>query len=473
MRLLLVILAVCAACAGGALGAIFILNPMIESTAPTSPIMVTAAVESTVLTKSIVVRGSLNYSEQTDLAISAIDDAYVTSMTTAANDQVAEGAHVLDVNDRPIIVLQGLVPAYRAMTIGCEGTDVRQLTEALNRLGLLAEPSDTYSQTTAQAVESLYTSIGYTPPAADNQALATLAAARQELHEAQTALEAITSPSQADIWEADLAVLQAQGDLASAKAAVEHAQEVDTSDPATDGTILSLAVEQAELNLRIAQTRASAIRQEPDRTAAAQHLADVQANLSSAEAAVETAALPTELFFVPSLPAIVTSINAQVGAAIANPLLTLGAGAIRADLSLSESQSNLVTVGQTFQFSSESSTAAAIKGVIDTPPSRSMDQNADQPFQASGPIEVIDTAPIGQSLPVTIVIAQSDGDVLSVPAVAVGSDSSEQQFVDVADGQGWRRVAVSVGMIANDRIEITARTADQLRAGDRVIIGRQ
>jgi len=55
------------------------------------------------------------------------------------------------VSGRPALVLQGAVPAYRDITPGAVGDDVRQLQAALGRLGFPARPHRMASTTTARA----------------------------------------------------------------------------------------------------------------------------------------------------------------------------------------------------------------------------------------------------------------------------------------------------------------------------------
>jgi peptidoglycan hydrolase-like protein with peptidoglycan-binding domain len=56
-----------------------------------------------------------------------------------AGDRVGCGGVLYRVNDRPVVLLCGTVPAYRALRVGVRGPDVRQLNRNLHRLGCDAD----------------------------------------------------------------------------------------------------------------------------------------------------------------------------------------------------------------------------------------------------------------------------------------------------------------------------------------------
>ncbi len=59
----------------------------------------------------------------------------VTGVAVAAGDEVSQGSTLYLVDQRPIVVAQGGVPAYRAIAKGDEGTDVAQIQEMLVATG--------------------------------------------------------------------------------------------------------------------------------------------------------------------------------------------------------------------------------------------------------------------------------------------------------------------------------------------------
>lgn len=93
------------------------------------------------------------------LAGSAVPVA--TKSGSAVGDRVEPGSVVAHIADRPIIVIPGVVPAYRPMSLGTYGADVSQLQSALSALGYsLRDPAGSFGPSTATAVYSLYSDRG-------------------------------------------------------------------------------------------------------------------------------------------------------------------------------------------------------------------------------------------------------------------------------------------------------------------------
>ena len=66
----------------------------------------------------------------------AIPPALIISVPAVKGSVLAEGDKALEVGGRPVLILQGKNPAYRDMRPGDNGPDVKQLEDALARLGL-------------------------------------------------------------------------------------------------------------------------------------------------------------------------------------------------------------------------------------------------------------------------------------------------------------------------------------------------
>ncbi|MEA2493967.1 MAG: hypothetical protein QOJ29_1878 [Thermoleophilaceae bacterium] len=60
----------------------------------------------------------------------------VTSVAISRSTVVHEGDRIATVEGRPVVALQGVLPAYRDLSVGDGGPDVAQLMDALQRLGL-------------------------------------------------------------------------------------------------------------------------------------------------------------------------------------------------------------------------------------------------------------------------------------------------------------------------------------------------
>jgi peptidoglycan hydrolase-like protein with peptidoglycan-binding domain len=84
-----------------------------------------------------------------------------------SGDKVGCGAVLYRVDDRPVVLLCGTVPAYRALHVGVKGRDVRQLNRNLHRLGYDADADvridpgeDAFTSRTEQALRVLQGKLG-------------------------------------------------------------------------------------------------------------------------------------------------------------------------------------------------------------------------------------------------------------------------------------------------------------------------
>lgn len=66
----------------------------------------------------------------------------ITSVKVAPGDEVVQGSTLYLVNQRPVVVAQGSVPAFRALGNGAEGEDVAQLQGMLQALGYFSGSVD-------------------------------------------------------------------------------------------------------------------------------------------------------------------------------------------------------------------------------------------------------------------------------------------------------------------------------------------
>ncbi len=134
--------------------------------------LITVPVEERALSSNVVIRGQVEFSDSSDLSVSGSADgvAIITRLTKEVGDLLAEGDVAVEMAGRPVIVLEGEVPVFRSLTPTLEGPDVRQLEEALLRLGY--DPGDidgVYDTDTEAAVVELYRDAGYSAdePSAD------------------------------------------------------------------------------------------------------------------------------------------------------------------------------------------------------------------------------------------------------------------------------------------------------------------
>ena len=144
----------------GVTGAVIGLSTGAEQTtgAAQKPPANTAAVTQGELSSMVSLAGTLTYRARSDGApYSAINQASGTYTELPDGGDRVDCGHVFyRVDDEPVLLLCGTVPAYRDVAIGDEGRDVRQLNRSLRELGYDADANDNeFTWKTEKALEGL------------------------------------------------------------------------------------------------------------------------------------------------------------------------------------------------------------------------------------------------------------------------------------------------------------------------------
>jgi membrane fusion protein, multidrug efflux system len=104
--------------------------------------------------------GKLGYGDTTTIAARP---AGTLTWLPAANATIKRGAALYRVDESPVVLLYGSLPAYRTLAPGVEGADVRQFERNLWALGYRGFTVDeTYSSATATAVRKWQKDLGLT-----------------------------------------------------------------------------------------------------------------------------------------------------------------------------------------------------------------------------------------------------------------------------------------------------------------------
>jgi hypothetical protein len=129
----------------------------------------TALVQKRTLSATVPQDGTLTYRARSDGSpYSVINQARGTYTTLPTLGQVIHQGHVLyRVNDRPVVLLYGSTPAYRALSAGATGPDVAELNTDLVALGYatsaqLSRTSASFGAATAAALAKLQAALGVT-----------------------------------------------------------------------------------------------------------------------------------------------------------------------------------------------------------------------------------------------------------------------------------------------------------------------
>jgi len=141
---------VAAAAAGGAVA---LSGGGRATAAAATPAAATATVREGRLAAAVSQDGTLTYRARPDGSpFTAINNAGGTyTALPAVGDEVGCGHVLYRVDDRPVLLLCGTVPAYRALRAGARGRDVRQLNRALRVRGA----GDAFTAKTEEALEAL------------------------------------------------------------------------------------------------------------------------------------------------------------------------------------------------------------------------------------------------------------------------------------------------------------------------------
>lgn len=414
-------------------------------TAPPAPNLLTAPVQDTVLSSTVILRGDFApggsfQATPTSVAATAGNPGggpmIVTAVPATAGAPIGPGQVVVEYSGRPVYALPGTIPAYRDMLPGESGKDIAQLQAALASLGYScgSDARGFFGAGTKSAVTRFYGHLGYAVPTTG----------------AATAL-AVTTAQQA---------YDTQSAVAEAAPAAQRAQ--------------------AELAL---QADAAAL-------AAAQ--------------AVDGPMVPmSEVVFIPTFPASATSLPV-VGQTVASPLLTLVDGGLSLTGQLDPSQAGLVKAGMNVQVYSEATGIQAAGTVADvgeatsgSAPAGSQDsasqgsgssagaagQNGAQADAdgASGgtyiPLAITPRAPWdpsldGQDVRITVTAATTGSPVLAVPEAAISTGADARTTVTVMDKHGAQHtVQVRAGVTADGLVQVTA-VGGTLTTGEQVVVGQ-
>ena len=136
-------------------------------TAPPKASAIVVPVEDKVLSSTVVVRGTVRYGSPQAVVLprsAAKQGNVILTIAPVKTAPLNEGTVAMTVSGRPVFALQGGQPVYRDMTQSAVGDDVRQLEEALVRLGLDPGPPDgVYDFQTTRAVADWYRRSGWAP----------------------------------------------------------------------------------------------------------------------------------------------------------------------------------------------------------------------------------------------------------------------------------------------------------------------
>ena len=278
-------------------------------TAAPHPSLILAPVEERVLSTEVVTRGTGRFGSPQNLSVSASalkPNAGLVAQLPVAGGQLVEGDVVASASGRPLFLLVGARPMSRDLGPGLSGDDVRQLEEALSRLGFDPGPIDgVYDNLTEAGVEAWYLSNGYSPFTATDEQLAAIRARESDLaaasldvtaaNDAVTSAEAALTSAQAasttalrraETTKRDVERAKLEADAAKNLAAQEVAAKQAVLDAVQSGRpATSAQIQAGEADLAAARTNQGAVLAAGQRA-----VADAQTDLDQAPGRLDAAA---------------------------------------------------------------------------------------------------------------------------------------------------------------------------------------
>lgn len=452
-------------------------------TAPPVPSPILVPVEERVLTSDIVTRGTARYGRPQSISIVPSPlkpGAGIITTLPVRNTQLNEGDVMLTASGRPVFILQGEIPAYRDLVPGSSGDDVRQLENALKRLGFDPGPVDgSFDEETSTAVADWYASAGWEPFGPTPEQLANIRALEQELAVGISNRSAAYAAAAA----APLAVeaARANADSANQAAAADVADKTRLRDWATDEDRAK-----ANVDLEVARAGATATRlasemavqaavdaqaaAEREAKLAADSVVRLAADLEIARRKAGVQVPADEIVFIPAVPVRVEQINVVVGEAPSGPVMTVTNYQLAIDSSLALDEAPLVKPGLPVAIDEPDlgiKATGVVGRVADTPGTFGVDG-----FHIY--LEVlVDETPValeGFSLRLTIPVKSTGGMVTVVPVSALSLAADGTSRVQVERNGSLEFIAVEPGLSADGFVEVTP-VDGALAPGQLVVIG--
>jgi multidrug efflux pump subunit AcrA (membrane-fusion protein) len=220
-------------------------------TAPPTPSPILVPVERRVLSSNVVTRGTGRFGLPQPISIAPSllkpNPGLITTLPLP-NTQIEEGGALLTASGRPALVLAGKIPAFRDLVPGTSGADVRQLEEALARLGFDPGSIDgNYDRRTSEAVARWYRSAGWEPFAPTVEQVAQVRLLEQDWGEAlkaKLAAEAAAAAAALSV-ESARATAEHDGRMAAAELAARLADRARLVSTPENGAPLAVESERA------------------------------------------------------------------------------------------------------------------------------------------------------------------------------------------------------------------------------------
>jgi hypothetical protein len=466
----------------GLLAGRFLVAPDTAGAEAPAPGLVSVPVAFGALSNDVTIRGEIGYADSVEVTVdtSAVaGPAVVTGQVPEVGSELDALEVALEIAGRPVVVLPGELPAYRALRVGVSGPDVVQFKEAVRAVGLDAgDPSDdVFDQTAAAAVTALYAQAGYPPPPPEEGSEGGVLAAQDAVRVAEQAVAAAqaeltgarSGPSAVEVREADNAVASARRDLDAALAATPD-------DPVTIGDLRDVLA-LAELRRQELDAPADTTAQRAQLSAAQDQLTRAREELTRAREAALPALPAGEVLYLTQLPRRVDAVEARRGAVLQGAAMTVSGATLTLSGTVAVADARLLTPGMTAAFDLPDGTEHAAT-ITEVTPGEGEEARWTVQLEPAplAPEQVTELQ--GANVRVGIPVGATDGEVLSVPLAALSAGPGGESRVEVVEGDPrdgtraeTRIVVVETGLAADGAVEVRPVDGD-LAEGDLVVVGR-
>ncbi|MCC6435677.1 MAG: peptidoglycan-binding protein [Acidimicrobiales bacterium] len=426
-----------------------------------APSRITVPVERRALSQNVVVRGDVELADsvqvKVDAAIAGGGPAIVTAAPVAEGSALVEGTLLLEVAERPVVLLAGELPMFRTLSLGSRGDDVAQFEASLARLGFDPGPQDAlFDAGTEAAVRAWYTQLGYAP-------VGPTTAEAQRLRDAQDAVDA-AQKALSDVGIAESERLQLLGAIDDAIAAAAQARATGAPE-----------AEIARLDRQITIAEASyAERTTVDASAQQQTLDAALAELARVRNETGVKVPAAEVVFVKTMPRKLDRLGVSRGDAIGtNPVAEISSATVRIRSAVAAEDRPLLAAGDRVRVEEEGLGIDLGGTIIELADKTGGTGVPAGKYSMIVEPDTFDPAQLGINVKLTAAVQATEGEVLAVPLAALfaTADGSAQVEVEDAPDQPPRGGTVRTGLSADGFVEVGALEGD-LEAGDRVVVGR-
>jgi len=420
-----------------------------EETATTSvePTVLTAPVESRLVRSEVTGTGTVTASGTVALAVTPPDGmtALVTDTPLPAGADVPWCRPLVEVSGRPVIALRGALPAFRDLTVGDQGEDVRRLQGALRECGYAVAADGEFGALTATAVTALYRAVGHSVVTSAGAGLGGGAVGEADLSETGASSEAARVSLTIGMGSGEQPV-----EIVPTPDPITDPEPVDDPEPIDDDPTPDRGVvpEPADIDER---PRGD----DPSPTPSG--------------AAPQVVVPRGEVAFLPAVGTLAryAALGSDPGS---EPVATVALTGTSLAVSLTATQRAFVAEGSAVTITGEGwATTTTLPALTDT---TTPDENGMPAYQAS--ILLGDDVPsdaVGGEASFVVLVGSTEPYDRVVPVSALFQDTDGTTFLRRVDGDLLTRIAVEVVAAAGGYSAVEVLGTGDLAAGDEVVIG--